>query len=77
MKKLHKSRMNQRDPLLDSVKTTFAGKGKTKDVFCFKLVFLRARHSIVFSFILLLNDFESNLYSTSNSILGKDYNRKK
>ena len=30
-----------------------------------------------FSFILLQNDFESNLYSTSTSIFGNDYDRKK
>ena len=29
--------MNQHDPLLDSVTTTCADKGKMKDVFCFKI----------------------------------------
>ena len=43
--KLHTSRINQRDPPLDSVDTTCADKEKTKDVFCIKtnwlaLVFL-------------------------------------
>ena len=37
--------MNQRDPLLDSVNTTYADKGRTNDVICFRnrwiaLVFL-------------------------------------